>query len=257
MALVITPSGSGGTAAAPSVANKTANYTLTTSDSTITATATGGAFSLTLPTAVGNSGLTFNLVRTDQTLANIITIATTSSQLIGSYGTSVTLATQDESWQLQSDGANWVVLRHYIPSNWISYPIVMGGLVPSDEGTFWRRCGDSIEIKSTFAVGSPSGTAMTFALPSGLSHDASKLSTTTNTNSTGFMFNNSGTVNYASTVLGPWPMFSDTGVSSTVFFTALNNSGSRLLANFGNQAYAAGDRGRMFLSGAPIANWKG
>jgi len=87
---------------------KTANYTLTATDTVITADASGGAFTLTLPTAVGAKAI-YIIKRTDILAStNLIIIATTSSQTIDG-------ATNNYLWNgqtvvLQSDNTNWQVL---------------------------------------------------------------------------------------------------------------------------------------------------
>lgn len=64
-------------------AAKTANYTLTTSDTVIRADASGGAFTLTLPAASGNTGLTYTIIRTDvANSTNLLTIDANASELI-------------------------------------------------------------------------------------------------------------------------------------------------------------------------------
>lgn len=92
------------TSSAPYAA-KTANYTLTAADRTIRADATGGSFTLTLPTAVGHNREYYIKCIS---AANVLTVATTSSQTIDGV-TSLTLA-QHDCLHVQSDGANWMVL---------------------------------------------------------------------------------------------------------------------------------------------------
>ncbi len=86
---------------------KTANYTATASDSTIECTA--NTFTVTLPTAVGITGRIYNISNTG---AGTITIGTTSSQTfvnVAGTPTTLTLAAVG-SYQVQSNGANWLVL---------------------------------------------------------------------------------------------------------------------------------------------------
>lgn len=96
----------------PNVNAKTSNYTLTTSDDTVTGDATGGAFTFTLPDAVANSGRVFTLEKIDSS-ANAITINTTSSQnIIGiNSATSTLLTQQGASMRVQSDGTAWRILK--------------------------------------------------------------------------------------------------------------------------------------------------
>jgi hypothetical protein len=99
-------------AAVPSTAltfaavTKTANYTLTTSDSIVYCDATSGGITLTLPTAVSNP-LRYTLKKIDST-TNACTIATTSSQTIDGATTQV-IVTQYAGFEVKSDTANWKI----------------------------------------------------------------------------------------------------------------------------------------------------
>jgi hypothetical protein len=244
--------------AAVSVVSKTANYTLTTTDSSVLGSASGGAFTFTLPTAVGAIGKTYTLTRIDQTLANIITINTTSSQTIGAFGTSVTLATQDESWTVYSDGANWQVASHTIPSVWVSYtPTFTGFTGPTSEGFFWKRCGDSIDIKGTFTVGTANATVWSVSIVSGLTIDASKNTSTTNSASHGNLYSlgSSATVVFATSARGPFPIFSDTAVSNTLLYAGNSDLGARFNKDNASTIAITGGRQRVEVRGVPISNW--
>lgn len=87
------------------VATKTTTYTALLSDGVILGNATGGAFSVTLPTAVGYTGLRFIVKKIDAS-ANAVTIATTSAQTIDGAAT-VSLTAQWQVQEVVSDGANW------------------------------------------------------------------------------------------------------------------------------------------------------
>jgi hypothetical protein len=93
-----------------SVASKTANYTLTTSDSVVLGDVSGGAFSLTLPTAVSASGKRYTIKRADASAnANALTVATTSSQTID--GSTTLTLDLDRHWiTVISDGSNWQIV---------------------------------------------------------------------------------------------------------------------------------------------------
>ena len=87
---------------------KTANYTATASDQTILGNASTASFTVTLPTSVGISGKIYIVKKVDST-ANTVTIATTSAQTIDGSASKV-LSYQYDGYQLQSDGANWVII---------------------------------------------------------------------------------------------------------------------------------------------------
>lgn len=88
---------------------KTANYTLADTDDVVTGDSSGGAFSFTLPTAVGQTGKIFTLKKIDSS-ANAITVATTSSQTIDGP-VSIKLAARYNYLTVISDGANWLIIK--------------------------------------------------------------------------------------------------------------------------------------------------
>jgi hypothetical protein len=98
-----------------SIATKTANYTAATSDDLILTST--NPFTVTLYTAVGNTGKVLRIKKTDSTLANIITIDGNASETIDGNLT-VTLNTQNEEFTIVSDGSNWQVISHFIPSTY-------------------------------------------------------------------------------------------------------------------------------------------
>lgn len=165
-----------------SVVSKTANYTLTASDDAVLGDASGGGFTLTLPTAVGNSGKIFYIKRTDNTLANQITIATTSSQTIDGL-TTRKLYTLNEEWQVVSDNANWRVLNHKTLTFPVTYSLTIGATTTAPtKGTMtvdsavWHRIGSRVCISYHYyqsaATGAANGSG-TYLLPtpSGITYD--------------------------------------------------------------------------------------
>lgn len=95
-------------------AAKTANYTLTSTDDVIAGATSGGAFTLTLPTAVGISGKVYEVIKTD-TSTNGLTIDGNSTETIGGATTQI-LYGQFEAMRFISDGANWQILQWRKPS---------------------------------------------------------------------------------------------------------------------------------------------
>jgi hypothetical protein len=93
--------------------SKTSAYTLTSTDDVVYGDASGGAFTLTLPSAASNSGKIFRLKKTDSSY-NQITISGTIDG-----ASSKKLATQNEVFEITSDGTNWKVTAH-------SYPLYLG-----------------------------------------------------------------------------------------------------------------------------------
>ena len=88
-----------------------ANTTLDSTYGTVLVDASGGAKTITLPTAVGIAGKIYSIKKTDSA-ENTVTIATTSSQTIDG-ATTLLLRIQHETVVLQSNGANWEILAKY------------------------------------------------------------------------------------------------------------------------------------------------
>ena len=90
-----------------SITNGDSPFTITTSMHTIQCNATGGAITVTLPTAVGISGQQFYIKKTDSG-ANAVTVATNGAQTIDGAG-SFSLASQFDWLVIESDGSNWSI----------------------------------------------------------------------------------------------------------------------------------------------------
>lgn len=88
--------------------SKTAAYTITSSDFIVFASAASGAYSVTLPTAVGASGKNYIIKKIDNS-ANVVTVATTSSQTIDGQPNYL-LSLQWNGVNVVSDGVNWLIL---------------------------------------------------------------------------------------------------------------------------------------------------
>lgn len=90
----------------PNVVTKTSAYTITATDGLILCNASGGGFTVTLPTAVGRAGKLYIIMQIDNS-GNTVTIDGDGSETINGSATQ-TLNTQYSKWALMSDGANWV-----------------------------------------------------------------------------------------------------------------------------------------------------
>jgi len=94
---------------------KTAGYTVTATDYTVAANASTGALSITLPTSVGVTGKVYVVKKMDST-ANVVTVATTSSQTIDG-ATTRALSLRYDAIMVQADGANWIVIANTFGRN--------------------------------------------------------------------------------------------------------------------------------------------
>jgi hypothetical protein len=89
-------------------ASKTANYTITSSDTVIFADCTSGNVTITLPTASSVSGYRFIVKRTDSS-TNSVSVARSSSDTIDG-ATSHNLGAQYTTMSFVSDGSNWYIV---------------------------------------------------------------------------------------------------------------------------------------------------
>jgi hypothetical protein len=90
------------------IAEKTANYTITTDDSTIIADATAGSITITLPPAASAAEFKFDIKKKDSS-ANTVTIDADGAETIDGAATYV-ITIQYQSVTIQSDGTDWWVL---------------------------------------------------------------------------------------------------------------------------------------------------
>lgn len=171
---------------------KTGTYSVLTSDENVPVDATSASFTATLYTAVGNTGKIVTFIRTDQTLANAVTLATTGGQTIRGQST-FKLTTQNESVTVISDGSNWLVKDHQFYSGLISAgtnTVTATGSNPTKPSMTtdtlkWRRVGDSMEVHIVMLSSATSGTPGTgdylFQIPTGVTIDTSKAYVDTHT----------------------------------------------------------------------------
>jgi hypothetical protein len=89
------------------VAVKSSAYSLTTNDEIVLANTSTGSFTLTLPTAIGNTNL-YSVKKTDAS-TNTVTVATSSGQTIDGGATAV-IKVQYACISIVSDGSNWYII---------------------------------------------------------------------------------------------------------------------------------------------------
>lgn len=151
-------------------ATKTTTYAVTTSDDTIPLDATGGAFTTTLPTAVGATGRRYKFIRVDETLGNAAVVGTTSSQTINGV-TTFNLRTQYEMVEVESNGANWLITNRFIPATDISWTpgYTAFGTSPTTNYSRAWRTGKFLNIEVAVTTGTaPAASETRLSLPTGL-----------------------------------------------------------------------------------------
>lgn len=161
-------------------------YNIQFLERSFTVSGSAGNMTQTLPPAAQFRGDTFSYVRTDNTPANVVTIAAYGVETINGSATT-TLNTQYENLRLLSDGSNWWVIGRYFPSTWIDGgTITLAGTTtaPTKGGTtvdhfWWRRSGDSLqgrfEYQQTSGGNAGSGDYLFKCVPTGLTVDTAKL----------------------------------------------------------------------------------
>src|SRR4051812_3797198 len=88
-----------------------ASYVATFDDNTILADASGGALTVTLPSAAGCEGKPLTIRRTNQG-TNVVTVSAAGGQTIGTAGsTSFRLLGRNALLTVQSDGSNWQIVN--------------------------------------------------------------------------------------------------------------------------------------------------
>lgn len=92
---------------ATTVANKTAAYTVTATDSVITTSGAGAAFTITLPTAASIAGRQYTIKR--QNATNNTTVACNGAETIDGATTKI-LGSAYSGIKVVSDGTNWVLV---------------------------------------------------------------------------------------------------------------------------------------------------
>lgn len=161
------------------VVTRSTSGTILDSEDFVLCDVSGGTITVTLPTAAGNEGKEITLKKTSDDF-NPVTISTTASQTIDG-NISSSLNTLNEVLVLVSDDSNWVIKDRKIPSVWTAYtPTVTGITAGGGTATitgFWRRSGDSVEIQvaALMTNSSTSSTACSFAVPAGLTVDATRI----------------------------------------------------------------------------------
>lgn len=167
------------------VASKTTTYTATTSDDLILADTSGGAWTLTLPTAVGNDGKRFWIKYTDNNIQYALTVDGNGTETIEGALTT-TLNTEGEVLHIASDGANWRIVYRYISPNGTSWTPTGAWSTNTTWSGFWWREGHFFRAKVLAETsGAPNSASFTINLPTGVAIDTDYLVTADLTNSFG------------------------------------------------------------------------
>ncbi len=130
----------------------------------------GASFNSTLPTAVGIAGKRYKYIHAGTSLSQVYTLATTSGQTIGGVASGAySLYTNGEVLEIESDGANWIIINHFANS-YLGTLTTTGTWVTNTTytGQYWRE-GDKLRGKVTvICSGAPTAVPLQLTFPGSL-----------------------------------------------------------------------------------------
>lgn len=137
----------------------TSSTTLSAADSAVLADASGGAFTLTLPAASGNAGLTYTILKSD-TSTNTVTVDGSGSETIGGALTVVLAGnTGNSRLVIICNGSNWLVKELHDEG---TYTATLTGVTTSVTGTArFVRDGSGVTLYLPVLVGTSNATSAT------------------------------------------------------------------------------------------------
>lgn len=139
-----------------STTSRNSAYTAAIGEGTSYNDASGGGYTITLPSPVGNNGESLVFQKTDSTF-NIVTI-----------GSITALHTQDESVRIRSNGIAWVVESRNIPAIGTAYtPTISNWGTVSSVSFRYERHGKYLKINGSFTGGTPVSSPPTISMPTG------------------------------------------------------------------------------------------
>lgn len=252
----------------------TSTYTAQLTDYTLGLS--GASFTLTLPTAVGNSGKIFKIIHNGTNLTQVYTLNTTSGQTIGGIlSGNYALYTTGEVLTVVSDGSNWLILEHVTNATWTVSGITIGATSVAPTKATTREY-DRIEVEragryanltyrysAANATGSVAGNGIyLFSLPNSLAVDTTLQPTTSSSTTNGIQVSGSITVPatcslYSTT--GPGGAFAwfVSMYTSTQFFVHYQQAGSLTENNVGSGAFPLTQIvGYRITIKVPILGWQ-
>lgn len=240
----------------------TSTYTAQLTDYTLSLS--GASFTLTLPTAIGNSGKIFYIIHNGTSISQLYTLNTTGGQTIGGVTSgNYVLYTNGESLKIVSDGSNWLILEHRACTSWVDAGAITitGSTTNPTKATgivvdkfWWCRNGQNLlgrfeyRQNNNTSAAAGSGDYLFQAVPSGITIDTSLLTIYTSIEGGGGYTDNNtvgncGATDSGATGTGTISVYSTTqvrlmtvidtavGVVGSAFFS-LSNAATRYTASF-------------------------
>lgn len=239
------------------VVSKTANYTLLSTDDIILANADSTtSFTLTLPDNVTNAGKVYRIKKTGSGITKTITILAAGPDFIDGSASYV-LYTLNEELEFVSVGdTNWVILNHQTltnSSNSFTFSATAFGSSTNFD-FWWVRSGDSMIVTGYFLSGTNTGVSATLDLPSGITVDTAKVSSTSRRYCAGTYSASGGTENYTNVRLGI--LIVDPSTAGSLYFSKAGGNQVTALPDKSNGNDLYNNFGYEVKFTIPISGWK-
>lgn len=234
------------------ISTKTTTTTVLSSDDVLICS--GASFTLTLPAASGLSGKVLRFKHDDSTLGRIYTIDGDGTETIDG-ATTKKISTQGEVLSIICDGSNWHILERKVPSVWTSYsPTILSFGTISNNSAYWRRVGESLQVRGTFTSGTQTGVLATISIPTNLAIGTASINNTTSNPGPMCGLYTNGTNNNQ---FGYLVTATSTSTSNVYWGATLGSgSGTFLTPALGN-AIISGVPVVSYSFQVPIADWEG
>lgn len=227
------------------VITKATTYTATISDEIILVDGSGGAWTLSLPTAVGIKGKKFKIIRTDNTIANAVSVDPSGAQTIGGISANFGIYTQDEMLEIVSDNSNWQISDRRTSTALASYTPTYGGLgTVSGSNVFWQRVsGNIMRIIGSVTTGTVAASAAQAQLPGSLITPSS----IEDTSLVGYSVQNKNNGAYGTVLTKP---------SSNLIYFSIGSASFNGYAVMNGSTFISSTTKFSWYADVPIAEWR-
>lgn len=234
-------------------------YTILAGDDVILVDTSGGAVTLTLPASTAG-GKVYRVKKTTADL-NAVTTARAGSDTIAEMGnaSSTLLHTYGEEIMIiDATSGVWQVMDRKIPSSWESYSPTLGAGFGTTSGVsvYWRRIGNSIDIKGSFISGTLAASSASITLPTGLTIGT----ITTDQRSVSGVFTSMASGSQEGIISNNRVglLTTSLGTSTSTLYFAVAGTAGTINMNNGNALNATtGDSFAFQVNGLSISGWNG
>lgn len=240
-------------------ATKTGTYSVLDSDNVLMLNPNGGAFSTTLPTAVGRPGKRYTFINANSSSTDFTaaTINTTSAQTIGQLAaTSFLLHTRGEAITVESDGSNWQIVNRFIPGHEIDCSSLFAftnlGTV-SAKTVFFRRVGSNALFRGVATAGTV--VAGTFSIDlTGFTIKTANFGTSS-TQIVGMLTTHPGTSQALWSTNDTGLLFIDTAQNAKVYMSTAHGATAGTFNKISGASFYSSNP-FSFVLDIPIVNWE-